>query len=264
MEAMAHGDGDPAEILRRSIENDRIHAAYLLTGTGPLPTETARSFARALVCSAGRAEPCEECLSCHRSREAEPGAEGADPITIDAKGRQGPTYRHLGDHPDLLWVARGANDTRITIGQIRDLQSALRLGANEGGRRVAVIDGAEWLNANAQNGLLRLLEEPPPRNDPRAGGVARVRADRDDPLALRARPLPDRSQRRLREPDTSEPVRPIVEILDHLEERPLGELLDLAEQYRGARATAAESVERADRRLGRMALREREGARRAR
>jgi DNA polymerase III delta prime subunit len=242
MEAMAHGDDDPAEILRRSIENDRVHAAYLLTGTGPLPAETARSFARALVCSAGRAEPCEECLSCHRSQEAEPGADGADTITIDAKGRQGPTYRHLGDHPDLLWVARGANDTRITIGQIRDLQSALRLGANEGGRRVAVIDGAEWLNANAQNGLLRLLEEPPPQTTlvlvaSRASAlIATIRS-----RCVRIR-FPIEAGVGLREPDTSEEVRQIVEILDHLEERPLGELLDFAEQYRGARATAAESV----------------------
>ena len=75
MKPMAHGDGDPSEILRRSIENDRIHAAYLLTGTGALPTETARRFARALVCTTGRSEPCEACLSCQRSREPEPGSE---------------------------------------------------------------------------------------------------------------------------------------------------------------------------------------------
>ena len=43
----------------------------------------------------------------------------------------------------------------------RDIQTALRLGANEGGRRVAIIDGAEWLNPQAQNALLRLTEEPP-------------------------------------------------------------------------------------------------------
>lgn len=241
MEGKAHGDSDPTQILRRSIEHDRVHSAYLLTGTGPLPITTAREFARALVCSSGQSVACEDCLSCHRSRDAGDD-EGGEKITIDAKGKHGPTYRHIGDHPDLLWVERGESDTRITIGQIRDLQSALRLGANEGGRRVAVIAGAEWLNGNAQNGLLRLLEEPPPRTTlvlvaSRASAI--IATIRSRSVRLR---FPVESGPGLRDADTSDEVREIVETLDHLHERPLGELLDFAEQYRGARATAAESV----------------------
>jgi DNA polymerase-3 subunit delta' len=233
---------DPVEILRRSIENDRIHTAYLLTGTGSLPTETARQFARALACVSGRGTACESCVSCRRSREEGPDSEAGAPITIDAKGKLGPTYRHIGDHPDLLWVERGTSDTRITIGQIRDLQAALRLGANEGGRRVAVIAGAEWLNANAQNGLLRLLEEPPPATTlvlvaSRASAIIATIRSR----SVRIR-FPVESGVGLREADASEEVRQIVEILDQLHDRPLGTLLDFAEQYRGARATAAESV----------------------
>ena len=46
MEGEAHGEIDPAEILRRSIENDRVHSAYLFTGAGALPPTTARDFAR--------------------------------------------------------------------------------------------------------------------------------------------------------------------------------------------------------------------------
>ena len=159
MEGTAHGENDPAEILRRSVENGRVHSSYLFTGTGPVPGVTAQAFARALVCADpidGR--PCESCSACQRSR----ADEEAEAIVLDGKGKRGPTHRHLGDHPDLLYVARGADDTRITIGQIRDIQNALRLGANEGGRRIAIVDGAEWLNPQAQNALLRLSEEPPP------------------------------------------------------------------------------------------------------
>ena len=109
---------------------------------------------RGLVCS-GESPPCEECDGCRRTSPREE-------IIIDGTGRRGPLLRHVGDHPDLLWVERGPDDTRVRIGQIRALQNALRFRSTESGRRAAVIADAEWLNLEAQNALLRLLEEPPP------------------------------------------------------------------------------------------------------
>jgi DNA polymerase III delta prime subunit len=245
MEEMAHGETTPAEILTRSIENDRVHSAYLMTGSGRRPTEIAETFARALVCERGDGEVCEQCDTCHRSRVA--GAAGSDQsekerIILDAKGKRGPTYRHIGDHPDLFWIERGRDDTRITIGQIRDLQIALRRGANEGGRRVAVIDGAQWLNDNAQNGLLRLLEEPPPATTlilvaSHASAVTATIRSR----SVRIR-FPVDSGADIRDAEAPETVRQIVKTLDGLGGLTMGEILDFAEQYRGARAIAAEGV----------------------
>ena len=239
MEGTAHGENDPAEILRRSVENGRVHSSYLFTGTGALPGETARDFARALVCidpAAGR--PCDACTACQRSREDEE----AEPIVLDGKGKRGPTHRHLGDHPDLLYVERGAEDTRITIGQIRDIQAALRLGANEGGRRVAIIAGAEWLNPAAQNALLRLTEEPPENTSvvlvaSRASAIIATIRSR----SVRIR-FPSDESRVLRGPEAEEDVAEIVSMLDGLRGRSVGDVLDFAENYRGARAVAAEGV----------------------
>ena len=242
MNQTAHGERDPAEILRRSIRNDRVHSAYLLTGSGLVPTETAETFARALVCHGRSGQVCEACDGCRRSRPASAETTGEAPIVLDGKGKRGPTYRHLGDHPDLLWLERGRDDTRITIRQIRDLQIALRLGANEGGRRAAVIDGAQWLNPQAQNALLRLLEEPPPATtlilvaSHASAIIATIRS-----RSTRIR-FPVDSGVDLRGPETSESVSEIVETLDHLRERSVGEILDFAERYRGARAVAAEGV----------------------
>ena len=226
-------------ILRRSIEHDRVHSSYLLVGPGALPRTHALVFARALVCRSGKGLPCGACEACHRSR-MDPG--NPDGIPLDGKGRRGPTYRHIGDHPDLFWVERGPDDTRITIGQVRDLQLALRRGANEGGRRVAVIDGAEWLNPQAQNALLRLLEEPPPLTSvvlvaSHASAVIVTIRSR----SVRVRFAPD-SEPSVRDAEAPEPVREIVETLDALTERSIGEILDFAERYRGARALAAEGV----------------------
>jgi DNA polymerase III delta prime subunit len=241
MNKTAHGEKTPTEILTRSIENDRVHSAYLMTGSGTRPTETAEAFARALVCFCNDGGVCEECDACHRSRAG--GADGADhTIVLDGKGKRGPSYRHIGDHPDLFWIERGRDDTRITIGQVRDLQIALRRGANEGGRRAAVIDGAQWLNPNAQNGLLRLLEEPPPATtlilvaSHVSAVIATIRS-----RSVRIR-FPVDSGAELRTADSPESVVQIVETLDGLGRLRLGEILDFAEQYRGSRAIAAENV----------------------
>jgi len=152
---MTAAPGDPQALLRRSLESGRLHSAYLLSGPPPEPRQAALGFARGVVCSGPSPRPCESCPSCHRSSPREI-------LTLDGAGKKGPLLRHIGDHPDLLWVERGADDTRVRIGQIRALQSALRLRVAEGGRRVGVIADAEWLNQEAQNALLRLLEEPPP------------------------------------------------------------------------------------------------------
>jgi hypothetical protein len=159
-------------------------------------------------------------------------------IQIDGTGRSGPLLRHVGDHPDLLWVERGQSDTRVRIAQIRALQAAFRLCSNDGGRRAAVIADAEWLNQEAQNALLHLLEEPPPRTalvlvtSSSAGLLATVRS-RCQKLAFRPAPVDP-----LQDPD----CRDLVARLDALGSATLPELLDWAQEYRGARAPAAEAV----------------------
>ena len=231
-------DSTPLEILRRSVENDRVHSSFLFTGTGEVPSRTAHQFARALVCRGGDGDACGVCDACARSHEEK----DADLIALDGKGKRGPTYRHIGDHPDLLWVERGTDDTRITIGQIRDVQNALRLGANEGGRRIAVIGGAEWMNPQAQNALLRLLEEPPTGTSlilvsSRASAIIATIRSR----SVRIR-FPAEESTGLRDPDASPEVAEIVAVLDGIRSQSVGQLLDFAEQYRGVRALAAESV----------------------
>jgi hypothetical protein len=238
---------EPAEILARAIPNDRVHSGYLLTGAPAATTAAALAFVRALVCEEGRGRACETCHACHSSRiggpaQGEAGAAGASPIALDGDGKRGPTYRHVGDHPALFWVARGHDDTRIKIGQIRALQSALRLRGFESGRRAAVIEGAEWMNTQAQNALLRILEEPPPRTTlvlvaARASSlVATIRS-----RCVRVR-FPAEAEVALRDPAVPAETAEIVALLDGLRGRSPGQILDAAEAYRGARAEAAESV----------------------
>jgi DNA polymerase III delta prime subunit len=222
-------------LLERSLASGRVHSAYLLAGPGPAPREAAQGFARGLVCSSEAERPCGACSACRRS-----GAEGE--IPLDGSGKKGPLFRHVGDHPDLFWVERGADDTRVRIGQIRALQGALRLQGHDGGRRAAVVADAEWLNQEAQNALLRLLEEPPPATTlvlvsaSAAGLLATVRSRCQKVLFH-----PPRPRELLADP--SEATRELVERLERLRESGLPDILDWAEEYRGVRAEAAERVQ---------------------
>jgi len=225
------------ESLGRQLDSGRIHSAYLLSGPGSAPRETATWLARALACEASsESGACESCLACRRSQERDPE------IELDGTGKSGPLLRHIGDHPDLFWIERGRSDTRVRIGQIRALQSALRLRSSEGKARVAVVADAEWLNQEAQNALLRLLEEPPPQTTlvlvsaSAAGLLATVRS-RCQRYPFPVPPVPG-----LRSPDAPEEERDIALRLDTLMQQGMPELLDWAEEYRGPRAEAAEAV----------------------
>jgi DNA polymerase III subunit delta' len=66
-----------------------------------------------------------------------------------------------------MTVERGMDEKRkrmrqeIVVDEVREVSHFLRRTAGEGGGRVVIVDGAEEMNANAANALLKLLEEPP-------------------------------------------------------------------------------------------------------
>ena len=68
---------------------------------------------------------------------------------------------------DLQVIERTLNEKTkkmrgdIVVDQIRALGRFYSMTSAEGGWRVAIIDGAEEMNPNAANALLKLLEEPP-------------------------------------------------------------------------------------------------------
>lgn len=65
------------------------------------------------------------------------------------------------EHADLRWIAPAEDKTTISIEQIRGLVAELSLTSYEGAGKVAVIEPANAMTANAANSLLKTLEEPP-------------------------------------------------------------------------------------------------------
>jgi DNA polymerase III delta' subunit len=81
-----------------------------------------------------------------------------------------------GNHPDLHRLAPEGPGDQVRIDRIRALVAELALLPVEGGARVAVIERAHRMNEDAQNALLKTLEEPP------AGVVIALCADDEDRL----------------------------------------------------------------------------------
>ena len=74
-----------------------------------------------------------------------------------------------GSHPGLLTLKRGINEktgklmSELPVDEVRRLAGFFGMTSGAGGWRVAIVDTADDMNANAANAILKLLEEPPNR-----------------------------------------------------------------------------------------------------
>ena len=128
------------EELRRARASGRVHGAYLIEGPpGSGAYELGLWLARLLLCTVSGPDPCEACPGCRKTR-LDP--ESGTPL-----------------HPD--WTLLAPDGANLKIEQVRQLQRHLSLVANEGGRRVGLLQDADTLTLQAANALLKTLEEPP-------------------------------------------------------------------------------------------------------
>ena len=120
--------------LRHALEQNRLHHAYLFTGTrGVGKTTLARILAKCLNCETGvTPQPCGKCSAC---------------VEIDA-----------GRFVDLLEVDAATN-TRIE--EMRQLLETAQYSPTRGRFKVYVIDEVHQLSGHAFNSMLKTLEEPP-------------------------------------------------------------------------------------------------------
>ena len=132
------GHGRVVAALRRAVVEERPHHAYLLLGPqGIGKALLAQTFTRSLLCDSPQADrPCGNCAPCGKVL--------------------------AGSHPDAWAEVPSGKSNTITSDQITELQRRLSYRKLEGRYRVIIIDGAGTMNTQAQNKLLKTLEEPPP------------------------------------------------------------------------------------------------------
>lgn len=126
------------EHLRSAIKMNKVSHAYILNGaerSGKMML--AEAFAMALQCEAHGTEGCMECRSCRQ-----------------AMGR---------NHPDIIYVTHDKPNT-ISVDDVRrQLNDTVDVKPySESSRyKIYIVDEAEKMNEQAQNALLKTIEEPP-------------------------------------------------------------------------------------------------------
>jgi DNA polymerase-3 subunit delta' len=127
--------------LRHALASGRLAHAFVFAGPpGVGKRSTALALARAALCSNAPGTGCTTCLECH---------------LVGA-----------GSHPDVFLEdlataqAERATATMVSIEQVRRVAAALALRPVRGTRKFGIIDQAERMTQEAQNALLKTLEEP--------------------------------------------------------------------------------------------------------
>jgi DNA polymerase III subunit delta' len=137
--------------FRQAIRLGRLASTFLFVGPPGIGKHTfALKLAQALLCSNARPEELEPCGHC--------------PACQQVAART---------HPDLILISKPKDRSFIPVELfIGDAAHRMRAGLcfdialkpYYGGRRVAIIDDADFLNQEAANCLLKTLEEPPPHS----------------------------------------------------------------------------------------------------
>ena len=130
------GHEDVVRHLQNAIRTDKVSHAYLIGGErGSGKRLLATVFAMALQCREQDIEPCQTCPSCRKIQS--------------------------GNHPDVIYVTHEKPNS-IGIDDIRDqLIGDIAIRPYESTYKIYIVDDASKLTLQAQNALLKTIEEPP-------------------------------------------------------------------------------------------------------
>ena len=130
------GHKDILKYISSAVENNRVSHAYILNGErGSGKRMLANLFATTLLCESGNSEPCGKCHSC---RQAESG-----------------------NHPDIIRVTHEKPNS-ISVDDIRtQVNNTVDIKPYQGPYKVYIIPQADLMTPQAQNAILKTIEEPP-------------------------------------------------------------------------------------------------------
>lgn len=125
------------ETLAGMINSQRLSHSLLLQGEAGTGKRTlAGLIAQAVLCQGTEERPCGICSACYKVQK--------------------------GIHPDVITVgAEALRPQSFHIGVVRELRSQAFVAPNEGCKKIYILQNAQNMTVQAQNALLKILEEPP-------------------------------------------------------------------------------------------------------
>lgn len=130
------GHEDIIKHFKSSIELGKISQSYIINGeVGSGKKTLTRALVKTLQCEAGGTEPCNACKSCMQSE--------------------------TGNQPDIIWVTHDKPNV-ISVEEVRNqINKDIDIKPYSSRYKIYVVDQAQLLNTQAQNALLKTIEEPP-------------------------------------------------------------------------------------------------------
>ena len=130
------GHKDILTYISSAVENNRVSHAYILNGErGSGKKMLANLFAMTLLCETGDNEPCGKCHSCKQAES--------------------------GNHPDIIRVTHEKPNS-ISVDDIRtQVNNTVDIKPYQGPYKVYIIPQADMMTPQAQNAILKTIEEPP-------------------------------------------------------------------------------------------------------
>ncbi len=130
------GHKDIINYIRNAVKENKVSHAYILNGErGSGKKMLANLFATTLLCEEQGPDPCNACHSCHQAES--------------------------GNHPDIIRVTHEKPNT-ISVDDIRrQVNEDIQIKPYQGPYKIYIIAEADLMTVQAQNALLKTIEEPP-------------------------------------------------------------------------------------------------------
>lgn len=129
---MSNYDANTVAALSGYLKAGRLSHAILIEGGDAL--KHAKALAKTVLCS-GEARPCGACRDCVK-------------VEKDI-------------HPDLLYFSGGDRQRSFHVDAVREIRKEAYLRPNEAEAKVFILENAQNMTVQAQNALLKIIEEPP-------------------------------------------------------------------------------------------------------
>lgn len=127
------GNDENKKLLKNAVRNSNILHSYLFFGTKGIGKNFfAKEFSKMVLCNSKNEKPCNKCKSC---------------IEFDSN-----------NNPDFFVIE--PDGSSIKIEQIRQMQKSILEKPIESHKKVYIINDAETMTKEAQNCMLKTLEEP--------------------------------------------------------------------------------------------------------
>lgn len=133
------GNDETKTRLANAITSDSLAHAFLISGpSGSGKSTLALELSAALNCEKANGSPHTPCGVCNNCRRI-----------------------YEGNFPDLKFLEKPKDKATIGVEAVKDFREDMFLSSTEAERKIYVIDNADCMTVEAQNALLKILEEPP-------------------------------------------------------------------------------------------------------